>query len=239
MIVKGVFDYAPSSFRRFPRASAKALRSAALLTLLLVLVAHGFLLHKSDLFRASVMLNAAKGSSAQISSGAFLLPDLLAHPRGDRFTALGRAAQRRLSFTGLSAHLWAVQSRPPYLIVMLSGAMALSPSVLAAFAGSIHTADSLFLAVLLAVCAVVLCSARSPSTAWRARSGRRASAGSLRARFPLSLTALCLLQSLLSDDEETPRRPSPRRSRAAVRGAGHGALRRRLSAVPASLRPRP
>ena len=58
----------------FPRASAKALRSAALLTLLLVLVAHGFCFTNLTYSGASVMLNAAKGSSAQISSGAFLLP---------------------------------------------------------------------------------------------------------------------------------------------------------------------
>ena len=58
----------------FPRANAKALRSAALLTLLLVLVAHGFCFTNLTYSGASVMLNTAKGSSAQISSGAFLLP---------------------------------------------------------------------------------------------------------------------------------------------------------------------
>ena len=58
----------------FPRASAKALRSAAFLTLLLVLVAHGFCFTNLTYSGASVMLNAVKGSSAQISSGAFLLP---------------------------------------------------------------------------------------------------------------------------------------------------------------------
>lgn len=177
----------------FPRASAKALRSAAFLTLLLVLVAHGFCFTNLTYSGASVMLNAVKGSSAQISSGAFLLPiywrirGAIASPL---WVGLLSAAYLSLA-SALICGLLNLSS--PYLIAMLSGAMALSPSVLAAFAGSIHTADSLFLAVLLAVCAVVLC--------LRIRAG--ALLGAL--AFFLSLTALCLLQSFLSDDEETPR----------------------------------
>ena len=141
----------------FPRANAKALRSAALLTLLLVLVAHGFCFTNLTYSGASVMLNAAKGSSAQISSGAFLLPiywrirGAIASPL---WVGLLSAAYLSLA-SALICGLLHLAS--PYLIAMLSGAMALSPAVLAAFAGSIHTADSLFLAVLLAVCAVVLC----------------------------------------------------------------------------------
>ena len=190
----------------FPRASAKALRSAALLTLLLVLVAHGFCFTNLTYSGASVMLNAAKGSSAQISSGAFLLPiywrirGAIASPL---WVGLLSAAYLSLA-SALICGLLNLSS--PYLIAMLSGAMALSPSVLAAFAGSIHTADSLFLAVLLAVCAVVLC--------LRVRAGALLGALVLAGAqaldrcalaFFLSLTALCLLQSLLSDDEETPR----------------------------------
>ena len=190
----------------FPRASAKALRSAALLTLLLVLVAHGFCFTNLTYSGASVMLNAAKGSSAQISSGAFLLP-IYWRIRGaigsPLWVGLLSAAYLSLA-SALICGLLNLAS--PYLIAMLSGAMALSPSVLAAFAGSIHTADSLFLAVLLAVCAVVLC--------LRVRAGALLGALVLAGAqaldrcalaFFLSLTALCLLQSLLSDDEETPR----------------------------------
>lgn len=177
----------------FPRASAKALRSAALLTLLLVLVAHGFCFTNLTYSGASVMLNAAKGSSAQISSGAFLLP-IYWRIRGAIASPLwvGLLSAAYLSLAS-SLICGLLNLASPYLIAMLSGAMALSPSVLAAFAGSIHTADSLFLAVLLAVCAVVLC--------LRVRAG--ALLGAL--AFFLSMTALCLLQSLLSDDEETPR----------------------------------
>ena len=190
----------------FPRASAKALRSAALLTLLLVLVAHGFCFTNLTYSGASVMLNAAKGSSAQISSGAFLLPiywrirGAIASPL---WVGLLSAAYLSLA-SSLICGLLNLSS--PYLIAMLSGAMALSPSVLAAFAGSIHTADSLFLAVLLAVCAVVLC--------LRVRAGALLGALVLAGAqaldrcalaFFLSLTALCLLRSLLSDDEEAPR----------------------------------
>ena len=165
----------------FPRANAKALRSAALLTLLLVLVAHGFCFTNLTYSGASVMLNAAKGSSAQISSGAFLLPiywrirGAIASPL---WVGLLSAAYLSLA-SALICGLLHLAS--PYLIAMLSGAMALSPAVLAAFAGSIHTADSLFLAVLLAVCAVVLC--------LRVRAGALlgalvlAGAGSLRTRF--------------------------------------------------------
>ncbi len=190
----------------FPRANAKALRSAALLTLLLVLVAHGFCFTNLTYSGASVMLNAAKGSSAQISSGAFLLPiywrirGAIASPL---WVGLLSAAYLSLA-SALICGLLHLAS--PYLIAMLSGAMALSPAVLAAFAGSIHTADSLFLAVLLAVCAVVLC--------LRVRAGALLGALVLAGAqaldrcalaFFLSLTALCLLHSLLSDDEETPR----------------------------------
>lgn len=189
----------------FPRANAKALRSAALLTLLLVLVAHGFCFTNLTYSGASVMLNAAKGSSAQISSGAFLLPiywrirGAIASPL---WVGLLSAAYLSLA-SALICGLLHLAS--PYLIAMLSGAMALSPAVLAAFAGSIHTADSLFLAVLLAVCAVVLC--------LRVRAGALLGALVLAGAqaldrcalaFFLSLTALCLLRSLLSD-EETPR----------------------------------
>ena len=189
----------------FPRASAKALRSAALLTLLLVLVAHGFCFTNLTYSGASVMLNAAKGSSTQISSGAFLLPiywrirGAIASPL---WVGLLSAAYLSLA-SALICGLLHLAS--PYLIAMLSGAMALSPAVLAAFAGSIHTADSLFLAVLLAVCAVVLC--------LRVRAGALLGALVLAGAqaldrcalaFFLSLTALCLLRSLLSDDEETP-----------------------------------
>lgn len=190
----------------FPRASAKALRSAAFLTLLLVLVAHGFCFTNLTYSGASVMLNAAKGSSAQISSGAFLLP-IYWRIRGaigsPLWVGLLSAAYLSLA-SALICGLLNLSS--PYLIAMLSGAMALSPSVLAAFAGSIHTADSLFLAVLLAVCAVVLC--------LRVRAGALLGALVLAGAqaldrcalaFFLSLTALCLLQSFLSDDEETPR----------------------------------
>lgn len=189
----------------FPRANAKALRSAALLTLLLVLVAHGFCFTNLTYSGASVMLNAAKGSSAQISSGAFLLP-IYWRIRGAIASPLwvGLLSAVYLSLTSaLICGLLHLAS--PYLIAMLSGAMALSPAVLAAFAGSIHTADSLFLAVLLAVCAVVLC--------LRVRAGALLGALVLAGAqaldrcalaFFLSLTALCLLRSLLSDDEETP-----------------------------------
>lgn len=190
----------------FPRANAKALRSAALLTLLLVLVAHGFCFTNLTYSGASVMLNAAKGSSAQISSGAFLLP-IYWRVRGAIASPLwvGLLSAAYLSLaSALICGLLHLAS--PYLIAMLSGAMALSPAVLAAFAGSIHTADSLFLAVLLAVCAVVLC--------LRVRAGALLGALVLAGAqaldrcalaFFLSLTALCLLHSLLSDDEETPR----------------------------------
>ncbi len=189
----------------FPRASAKALRSAALLTLLLVLVAHGFCFTNLTYSGASVMLNAAKGSSAQISSGAFLLP-IYWRIRGaigsPLWVGLLSAAYLSLA-SALICGLFNLAS--PYLIAMLSGAMALSPSVLAAFAGSIHTADSLFLAVLLAVCAVVLClRVRSNCLARSVLAGAQALDRCALAFF-LSLTALCLLQSLLSDDEETPR----------------------------------
>lgn len=186
----------------FPRANAKALRRAALLTLVLVLTAHGFCFMNLTYSGASVMLNAAKGSSTQLSSGAFLLP-LYWRVRGaigaPMWVGLLSAVYLSLS-AALISGLLGLSS--PYLIAMLGGAMALSPSVLAVFAGSIHTADALFLAVLLAVCAVVLC--------LRVRAGALLGALVLAAAqaldrsalaFFLGLAALSLLQSLLSEDE--------------------------------------
>ena len=70
----------------FPRASAKALRSAALLTLLLVLVAHGFCFTNLTYSGASVMLNAAKGSSTNAAMPAKLGPPGTGAQAGDPST---------------------------------------------------------------------------------------------------------------------------------------------------------
>ena len=58
----------------FPGANPKNLRRIAVLALAMVFVAHGFCFFNLTYSGQSVMLNAAKGSSSQISSGAFLLP---------------------------------------------------------------------------------------------------------------------------------------------------------------------
>ena len=189
----------------FPRANAKALRTAALLTLALVLAAHGFCFMNLTYSGASVMLNAAKGSASQIASGSFLLLTYW-RIRGAISAPLwvGLLSAGYLSLSAaLVCGLLGLSS--PVLVAMLSGAVALSPSVLAVFAGSIHTADAQFLAVLLSVCAVVLC--------LRVRAGALFGALVLAAAqaldrcalaFFLGLAALCLLQSLL-DEEEAPR----------------------------------
>lgn len=181
----------------FPRASAKALRTAALLTLALVLVAHGFCLMNLTYSGSSVMLNAAKGNSEQIASGAFLMPAYW-HIRGAIVSPfwVGLLSAAYLALTAaLVCGLLGLSS--PYLVVMLSGALALSPAVLTAFAGSIHTADALFLAVLLAACAAVLC--------LRVRAGALLGALMLAAAqaldrcalaFFFGLTALCFINAM-------------------------------------------
>ncbi len=186
----------------FPRADIRAMRHAALLTLVLAAVAHAFCFTNLTYSGASVMLNAAKGNSAQISSGAFLMP-LYWRVRGAIGAPLwvGLLSGCYLALTAaLVCGLLALAS--PYLVAMLSGAFALSPCVLAVFAGSIHTADAAFLAMLLAACAAVFC--------LRVRGGTPLGALLLAAAqaldrsalsFFLGLTALCLIQALLNEDE--------------------------------------
>ena len=184
MIVKGVFDYAPSSFRRFsPRQRKSASQRRA---------SHAaarpcrawLLLHESDLFRR--VRHAQRRQRQQRADFLRCVPppDLLAHPRGDRLAALGRAAQRRLSLSGLVAHLRAAQS----LLAVSDcdaqrrdGAFSVRVGRLCRFDSHGGFALSRRSAGGLRSRAV---SARSRrGTAWRARSGRRAGAGSLRARF--------------------------------------------------------
>ena len=141
----------------FPGASPKALRKTAVLALILALAAHGFCFFNLTYSGESVMLNAAKGSASQIASGAFLMP-LYWRVRGAISAPLwvGLLSSCYLSLTVvLLCGLLGLAS--PYLIAMLAGSVVLSPSVLSIFAGSIHTADAAFLALLLASCAAVFC----------------------------------------------------------------------------------
>ena len=141
----------------FPRADGKAMRQTALMTFLLVLAAHAFCFLNLTFSGASVMFNAAKGADAQIASGVYLQP-FYWRVRGAVSVPIlvGLLSAAALSLTGalLSAML-GIKRLP--LCAMLAGALALSPAVLVAFAGSVHTADALFLAMLLAACAAALC----------------------------------------------------------------------------------
>lgn len=141
----------------FPRVDKKAMRQTALMTFLLVLAAHAFCFLNLTFSGASVMFNAAKGADAQIASGVYLQP-FYWRVRGAVSAPIlvGLLSALFLSLTGavLSA-LLGVKRLP--LCVMLAGSLALSPAVLVAFAGSLHTADALFLAMLLAACAAALC----------------------------------------------------------------------------------
>ena len=188
----------------FPGAKPKVLRRITLLALVMALVAHGFCFFNLTYSGESVMLNAAKGSSSQISSGAFLLP-VYWHVRGAISAPfwVGLLSASYLALTAaLIGALLGVAS--PYLTVMLAGAVTLSPSVLTVFAGSIHTADAVFLSVLLAACAVVFC--------LRIRAGALLGALVLAAAqaldrsalaFYLGLTVLCVLRGLLDSEEPT------------------------------------
>ena len=188
----------------FPGANPKNLRRIAVLALAMVLVAHGFCFFNLTYSGQSVMLNAAKGSSSQISSGAFLLP-MYWRVRGAISAPLwvGLLSAGYLALTAmLIGALLGVSS--PYLTAMLAGAVTLSPSVLAVFAGSIHTADAVFLSMLLAACAVVLC--------LRIRAGALLGALVLAAAqaldrsalaFYLGLTIVCVVKGLLDSEEST------------------------------------
>ena len=188
----------------FPGANPKVLRRIAVLALILTLIAHGFCFFNLTYSGESVMLNAAKGNSSQISSGAFLLP-MYWHVRGaisaPFWVGLLSAACLALTAVTIGALLGIVS---PYLTAMLAGVLTLSPSVLAVFAGSIHTADAVFLSMLLAACAVVLC--------LRVRAGALLGALVLAAAqaldrssfaFYLGLTVLCVVKGLLDPEEST------------------------------------
>ena len=141
----------------FPRADGKAMRQTALMTFLLVLAAHAFCFLNLTFSGASVMFNAAKGADAQIASGVYLQP-FYWRVRGAVSVPIlvGLLSAAALSLTGaLLSALLGIKRLP--LCAMLAGALALSPAVLVAFAGSVHTADALFLAMLLAACAAALC----------------------------------------------------------------------------------
>ena len=141
----------------FPRADEKSMRQTALMTFLFVLAAHAFCFLNLTFSGASVMLNAAKGADAQVASGVYLQP-FYWRIRGAVSVPIlvGLLSALALSLTGavLSA-LLGIKRLP--LCAMLAGSLALSPAVLVAFAGSVHTADALFFAMLFAVCAAALC----------------------------------------------------------------------------------
>lgn len=141
----------------FPLADKKAMRRTMLMTFLFVLAAHAFCFLNLTFSGASIMFNAAKGADAQIASGVYLQP-FYWRVRGAISVPIlvGLLSALYLSLTGavLSA-LLGIRRLP--LCAMLAGSLALSPAVLVAFASSIHTADALFLAMLLAVCAAALC----------------------------------------------------------------------------------
>ena len=184
MIVKGVFDYAPSSFRRFSPRQRKSASQRRASHAAARLGRAWLLLHKSDLFRRVRHAQRRQGQQRADFFRRVSPADLLARSRGDRLAALGRAAQRRLSFLGLSAHLWAAQS----LLAVSDcnaqrrdGAFSVRIGRLCRFDSHGGFALSRRSAGGLRSRAV---SARSRrGTAWRARSGRSTGAGSLRARF--------------------------------------------------------
>ncbi|MGN0997693.1 MAG: glucosyltransferase domain-containing protein [Candidatus Ventricola sp.] len=134
-----------------------ALTSTLGCALLLLFAAHAFCFFNPTYSGPSVMLNAAKGASAQASGGQYLLP-LYWRVRGAISAPLivGMLSALYLAASViLTADLLGLRSR--VLCFALCGAMTVNAGVTSLFAASLHTADAAFLAQLLSTAAIWLC----------------------------------------------------------------------------------
>lgn len=134
----------------------RAARRICLFALLLIFCAHAFCFFNPTYSGASVMVNAAKGTQAQTESGRWMQPLYFA-VRGAISAPLVSGVLSALYLTAAAlviADLLAITAALPSL--MLCCVLCVNPYVISVFAASLHTADALFLAQLLAAAGVWL-----------------------------------------------------------------------------------
>ena len=130
-----------------------ALVRAAVYALLFLFAAHAFCFFNLTYSTQSVMINASKGTSAQIGGGQYLLTfywRLRGAIAAPLWVGLLSAVYLTLS-VGVAA--WLLRLERPLSLFALCGAMTVNAAVIALFAGSLHTADATLLAALLSVLA--------------------------------------------------------------------------------------
>ncbi|HIS94765.1 MAG TPA: hypothetical protein IAC19_03230 [Candidatus Ventricola gallistercoris] len=134
-----------------------ALVRAAVYALLFLFAAHAFCFFNLTYSTQSVMINASKGTSAQIGGGQYLLTfywRLRGAIAAPLWVGLLSAVYLTLS-VGVAA--WLLRLERPLSLFALCGAMTVNAAVIALFAGSLHTADATLLAALLSVLAAACC----------------------------------------------------------------------------------
>lgn len=146
-----------SLLRRHTPLDQSTLTRTALYSVLLLLAAHAFCFFNLTYSSGSVMLHVANGRSAQIASGAYLQP-IYWHIRGSISSPLFVGMLSMLYLTACSlitVYLLRITQNPA--LFALCAAMSVNAAVLSICAGSLHTADASFLALLLCAFACALC----------------------------------------------------------------------------------
>ena len=146
-----------SLFRGDCLLDTDALKRTALYSLLLLFAAHAFCFFNLTYSSGSVMLHAASGRSAQIEAGHYLLP-LYWRIRGSISAPLWVGMLSALYLTAVNLVLVILLSmQRPLSIFALCGATTVNAAVLSICAASLHTADAVFLALLLGALACLCC----------------------------------------------------------------------------------
>ena len=146
-----------SLLRRHTSFDKAALTRAALYSIVLLFAAHAFCFFNLTYSSGSVMLHVPSGRSAQIASGAYLQP-IYWRIRGGISSPLFVGMLSMLYLTAssmITAYLLRITQKPA--LFALCAAMSVNAAVLSICAGSLHTADASFLALLLCTAACALC----------------------------------------------------------------------------------
>lgn len=146
-----------SLLRRHTPLDKAALTHAALYSVLLLFAAHAFCFFNLTYTSGSVMLHVERGRSAQIVAGAYLQP-VYWRIRGGISSPLFVGMLSMLYLTACSLitmYLLRITQKPA--LFALCAAASVNAAVLSICAGSLHTADAAFLALLLCAIACALC----------------------------------------------------------------------------------
>lgn len=135
----------------------RTLSRAALYSLLLLFAAHAFCFFNLTYSSGSVMLSVSSGRGAQIAAGAYLQP-FYWRIRGSISSPLfvGMLSSLYLTLVNLVL-VWLLQLAHPVSLFALCGAITANAAVLSICAASVHTADAIFLSLLLAALACACC----------------------------------------------------------------------------------